>query len=457
MAGTRVSQHYAQVVGTPDQSSSELRVQRLYAEVLISGASDVVIHDETVNETLNITDDAIGLLDIQRTSDTLNITDEVSKTSTFNRQVSDTIAANQEAARVREANATSNLSISDLVSEFNYVADRNPAGNTLNLSHTVFALSALPAANTLNLTQTVNVRAPYKLLINQPLSVSDSASTPITYRLTVSDPIPFISIARTTRNLSANNTLNLVQDLPIGKTDSTLNLTQSVAWGFHFDLSQNVGITDSMTVQATFIRSVSDDDFVGHALTWYRESPCAKKQYTPFQGESTITDTFTDPDVTLMDAQGDTGNFSVYTPYLGVPTSKVTLRDPELDNRDRNAYTRINTETRGGRIIVFADPNWPKVRTLAVTIIGITEDKVDEFQTFMQATVGQEIGLTDWEGRVWKGFITNPNETATQDGRDMWTITFEFEGEILDVQQPESNNGSGMSLNLTDAATVVKI
>jgi hypothetical protein len=106
-------------------------------------------------------------------------------------------------------------------------------------------------------------------------------------------------------------------------------------------------------------------------------------------------------------------------------------------------------------MIVYADPTWPKVRTLAVTIIGLTETQVDEFQDFMQATVGQEIGLTDWEGRLWKGFIRNPNEPAIQDGRNMWTVSFEFEGEMLDVEQPGNENGDGMAMNLSQAVTAV--
>jgi hypothetical protein len=105
---------------------------------------------------------------------------------------------------------------------------------------------------------------------------------------------------------------------------------------------------------------------------------------------------------------------------------------------------------------VFVDPTWPRIRTLAVTIIGLTETKVNEFQTFIQSTVGQVIGLTDWEGRLWSGFITNPNEQATQDGKKRWTVTFEFEGQMLDVQQAgEEGDGNGMAMNLSHSVTAV--
>jgi hypothetical protein len=192
-------------------------------------------------------------------------------------------------------------------------------------------------------------------------------------------------------------------------------------------------------------------------MSWYEDSPCGRKNYTPFKGESTIPYDVLPPKDTLQDPQGDTGNFSLYTPYLGAVTNKVTLRKPELDNRDRNAYSRVNHETRGGKLSIYSDPIWPKVRTIVVTITGLREAEVDEFQTFMADTLGQEIGLTDWEGRLWKGFIKNPNSPATQDGKKSWVITFEFEAEALNVEQPGNDNGNGMDINLTHSVSAVII
>jgi hypothetical protein len=249
--------------------------------------------------------------------------------------------------------------------------------------------------------------------------------------------------------------LVFVQDSPIGRVDDPITFVQTVAYAFSVTAANVMSLVDDLTMIAIWDRPVEHPNFIGHALTWYEDTPCGRKQYTPFQGESTIPNDFTAPDDDLQDPQGDTGNFSMYIPALGVKTDEVILRKPELDNRDRNAATRINNETRGGKLIVYSDPTWPKVRTLALTIVGLTEANVDEMHQFMEDTIGQEIGLTDWEGRLWQGFITNPNEAATQDGRQMWTVTFEFEGEMLDVEQPGSENGEGMAMNLSHSATAV--
>lgn len=475
MAGSRVAQHYVQVVGRNDPSG-ELRVSRLYAEVLVSdvGAGGTT-HNRTVNDTLNLSDtagiekdvtanntinvtqNAVGTLDRQGASDTLNLTDNLTYVTVFNREETHNVNLSDIVARVKAGVATSNLDLTQNIVEFNYVADRSPAGSTLNLVQTVTTLSSLEVTQDLGLSQTVNVKAPYKPFISHLLSLQQTLPTP--HRVWVEDEIDFRFVANVPYELDCNSTLNLTDTLPDPRTspESTINFSQTALGAKWYDLSHNTALTDEVDVTSNFIRSVSDEDFIGHSLTWWEDTRCGRKQYTPFQGENTIpsSSNFTPPSPTLQDPQGDTGNFSLYVPYLGVPTSKVTLRKPELDNRDRNAYTRINDETRGGKLVVFSDPDWPHVRTLAVTIIGLLESEVDELQTFMQATLGQEIGLTDWEGRLWKGVIINPNEVATQDGRAMWTVTFEFEGEMLNVEQPESNDGEGQQLDLTQSVTAV--
>jgi hypothetical protein len=90
-------------------------------------------------------------------------------------------------------------------------------------------------------------------------------------------------------------------------------------------------------------------------------------------------------------------------------------------------------------------------------MVGLTETQIDELQTFLQATVGQEIGITDWEGRLWSGVIVDPDEVATQDskGERGWTVSFQFEGEMLTTEQPGNDDGDGMSMNLTHSATAV--
>lgn len=431
----RIAQHYVQVVGE-QQQDGELQVRRLYADVLVSNVTpepgDI---EASASSTMALTGTALGARDLPVS-------------------VSDTLSFVSLGGRAFTANGLDILSLGQLVAHFNLVDDRKPAGNTLNLIQTVTTLSSLDSEQDLGLIQTVNVQAPIKPVVTSVLGLSQHISTPysfsISHTLNLSDFIPTPLVPQ-----SVSSTLSFTHDSPIGLISDPISFVQTVGFGFSHTITQNLGITDQLHLQADWVRSVEHTNILGHALTWYEDTPCGRKQYTPFQGENTIPTTVDAPSNELQDPQGDTSNFSVYQPYLGVPTSQVIMRKPELDNRDRNSYTRINNETRGGKIVVYADPDWPKVRTLAVTIVGLTETKVDELHTFMQATVGEEIGLTDWEGRLWKGFITNPNEAATQDGRAMWTVTFEFQGEMLEVEQPGNDEGNGMAMNLSQSVTGV--
>ena len=63
--------------------------------------------------------------------------------------------------------------------------------------------------------------------------------------------------------------------------------------------------------------------------------------------------------------------FRLFYPAVGTVTDSVTLRAPNLGNKDRLSFNRILRETRGGTLVVFADPIWPKIQTLVLTFSGL--------------------------------------------------------------------------------------
>ena len=108
----------------------------------------------------------------------------------------------------------------------------------------------------------------------------------------------------------------------------------------------------------------------------------------------------------------------------------LTLRSPDLGNKDRLQFNRITRETRGGTLIVFADPLWPKVQVQVLSFSGLNETEARGLLDFMTTHLGLEIGYVDWEQRFWTGVITNTTEPMVQDGRGMYAASFEFEGEL---------------------------
>ena len=113
------------------------------------------------------------------------------------------------------------------------------------------------------------------------------------------------------------------------------------------------------------------------------------------------------------------------------PSDTLTLRSPELGNKDRLAFNRISRETRGGTLVVYADPIWPKTQVQVLSFTGLSETQAADLLNFMSSHLGLEIGFVDWENRLWKGVITNPTEAVTQDGQGaMFAASLEFEGAL---------------------------
>lgn len=121
-------------------------------------------------------------------------------------------------------------------------------------------------------------------------------------------------------------------------------------------------------------------------------------------------------------------NVLLYYP-TDTPTMSVQLRAPNMGDRDRLQNLRVQRESRGGTLQVFADPTWPKVQTLVLSFTQIKESEATDLQDFFLNTLGLTVGLRDWEGNVWHGVVVNPDEPLVRSRRDLFDITFEFDGE----------------------------
>jgi hypothetical protein len=132
----------------------------------------------------------------------------------------------------------------------------------------------------------------------------------------------------------------------------------------------------------------------------------------------------------ILPLLGITSKFQLVYPATGVATATVTLRAPNLGNKDRLGFNRVLRETRGGTLIVYADPIWPQTQTLALSFSGLTRTEAQNLLTFLETYLGLEIGLLDWEQRYWKGVIMTPDHPVIEDSRGRFSASFEFEGEL---------------------------
>jgi hypothetical protein len=109
------------------------------------------------------------------------------------------------------------------------------------------------------------------------------------------------------------------------------------------------------------------------------------------------------------------------------PTTALDLRGPDFGNRNRLEFQRINRETRGGTLIIWADPIWPKNERLVLNFAGLTEAEGQSALDFIALSLGKEIGFTDWEGNTVHGVIMTPSEPLVRDGRHSLSLGLEIE------------------------------
>lgn len=112
------------------------------------------------------------------------------------------------------------------------------------------------------------------------------------------------------------------------------------------------------------------------------------------------------------------------------PTLTVTIRSPEFGNRDQLEYQRIRRETIGGELTIFRDPKWPQSQILTMEVLNICGDDLEDLLDFFKQSLGDDVGLLDYEGRQWKGIILTPEADKTEISKDRYSLSFEFQGEL---------------------------
>lgn len=218
----------------------------------------------------------------------------------------------------------------------------------------------------------------------------------------------------------------------IGVASDTLASTDAAVVVKSSLFEDDLELTDEATT--TVVRNslgASDTLTLGEAVLWYNVLDDYLWVYHPFVGVG--PDTNPEPPDSELEGPipGIVDPFKLVYPSIGPFTDTLVLRAPNLGNKDRLQMNRVSRETRGGTLVVFADPIWPKVQTLVLNFSGLTETEAGGLHTFMDTHLGMEIGVLDWEHRYWKGVITKLDDPIVQDGPGcQYSVGFEFEGEI---------------------------
>lgn len=323
----------------------------------------------------------------------------------------------------------------------------------------VAVVRAVSAQNTVALSQTEQTARPWYLLAESAVQtvtqeydpevddlvdriegLQDAASVALPRSLAVSQPIPLgqsasvVRVKATAIDVSAESVLGLLGEIrtnQLGNAGTWLAFTQSAVVDKCKLLRSALELTAEAAVARSGLRGAASALNLGQSATYYLVSSGILQRYHPFVGDG-APGAPTPPALELEGPRpGVTAPFQLVYPAGGPVTDSVTLRSPNFGNKDRLGFNRVLRETRGGTLIVFADPMWPKIQTLVLNFSGLTSDQAQELLTFLEAHLGEEVGVYDWEHRYWTGVITTPTDPVVQDGRDSFSASFEFEGELV--------------------------
>ena len=217
-----------------------------------------------------------------------------------------------------------------------------------------------------------------------------------------------------------------------GDTTHTLNIGQTIVAelgkGISDTLEFSQVITATVRTNLGVVSNLSIGDTIEYTLNENRKRVLCT--YSPFIGSSTDENAPAPPLVT----QPTIIPLNQVTLTCPAVSSSITLRNPELGDKDISQFQRINRETRGGTLVVFSDPIWPRTQKLILEFTGLTEEKGQEFLTFLNLALGQYVELKDWESTTWGGVLTAPQSPIIRDGTCKVSVTVEFEGGKLHIE-----------------------
>lgn len=113
---------------------------------------------------------------------------------------------------------------------------------------------------------------------------------------------------------------------------------------------------------------------------------------------------------------GTRANTTLAHPYAA-PTLTINVRNPSFGNSKITDNQAIVDRYRKGDLRSFRDSNWPTIEILEFNLENLTDAEVTNLENFLETSCGEEIKLTDWENRNWKGLIVNEDLTFINEGR----------------------------------------
>lgn len=392
----RVTQQSVDVLS--EATGGKLRVTQFYVEAL----GNPVI---SLTDTLALTDAAVDDYIIVQT---LNLTDSVTVQSTRLLSVSNYLGLSQTLveqstfARV----LVDTLALTHTVAEFDrlspYIYDTLALTDTLVTNFKCFSIN-----DNLGLTDSV---PPQPYHTSNIMALTDVAISSIK-SISVANTLAFSQIVVDLTNLHvfdiitlADTAVSNIHDISVANSVAFADIASATKT---HNVSSIIPLTDAVKRALQLPRSIAAPiSFVQSVEIYIAQTKSDLCTYAPQVGTGPITISSTPPTITPS-------TLTLFWPTVS-PSLTVVLRNPKFGNKIAYTPNRINRKSRGGKMIVFRDNDWPTFTLLTMEFEMLNATQIAAFKSFLQSTLGLVVGLTDHDGGIWNGIITTPDTPITQ-------------------------------------------
>jgi hypothetical protein len=432
-SSVRVTRTMAEVAGQAQQT--DLRLYRIAVMVLASfdagtsvsssdtltfSQSELLSRPVSASDTITFSESATKVTTLQpEISDTITFTQTIVELPSISPAASDTLTFTEDAqSSQKTVSAVGTVTFSPIAASVGTILAS--LSDTVTFSQLLGYLGPVDASDTLTFTQASGGGhiIPGGIVVSANTQTVTFSQTPQKVLIKVGavgvdgeDTVTFTSKSSLPRFLSIPQSFILTQ---VASGSYVWVLDDTVTFSFTESIA---GSVRSRTIAQTLSFS--------HAIAY--ENRIDLCGYSPSIGASTDPNAPAPPPATLTMVKQNSITLSYPTV---APTVSVSIRAPEFGDQRRLNFDRVNRESRGGSLQIFTDPTWPKQEILEVQFTALKEAEAQAVLDFFTTTLGQEVKLVDWYGRVWHGFVVSPEASPlTRSRRNIVDLSFEFEGE----------------------------
>lgn len=411
-----------------------------FSLLILTDTVDLVSQDHAVVSAISLTQSAVSSIKILSTGHILNLTQDADP-HTVLASASNSIALNQTLSFIGAQNAPELISQLNLTQTARSSIRVGIASNTIDLTQqltTINKIIVIDASNSLAGEEgdietdelfnvdPFDVQQVAQLVTDNILQHSVTVEKVLNLSVTSFIPLSQLYVTANTIELNVISHISLVsfvEKIEDERPISFLTLQHSVTIDIVNPVSNTLSLTQAVTPGAVFPRSLTSELDLKSVVSYYTVDLC---NYNLGVGEG-------DFDVPAPSSIPPTlvrRSTTILTWPFTSPALTLLLRNPDFDNVEQFEARRIVRRTRGGTLDLFRDETWPKTKRFIMNFSTLKDEDIIDLLEFIQKSIGQEIGLLDFESRQWKGIILTPSSATQQPGIDSFGASFEFEGEL---------------------------